>query len=223
MNRSRFTWQELATAAGALPKDRALHVGTTALSWAEIVSQYDFIPLTRDGQWMSVALVKKGQDPVFLDLPDGQLLHAPVIQVNVRGDNAAFYVVVPDVWARGHHQYNFGAPFFLPEPELGVPVPADAEYRNDQGLPVDAQGLMITGVIVKDGPGPQGNVIKRTNLTNLAQGMQSDGSIIIDEVTYYLYGLFAKDRNRFAPARMDAYFSPTRPGYVTVRELEGAM
>lgn len=223
MNRSKMGWDQFSSVVGAMSQDRARDVGNSALSWNEIVEQYDFLPLARDGQWTTAALILKGQEPEYLETESGNVLRAPVIQINVSKGKAAFYLVVPDVFARGAHQYNFGAPFLYPEPEAGVPVPTALPCYTPAGKPVDLSTLVITGVILKDREGTLGTIVKRTNLTNLRENLQADGSMVVDGQTFWLYGLFAKDVNRVAPNRVDAYFSLEKPTAVMMIELAQAM
>lgn len=219
-----LAWNDLAQVVGGLPKDRAPHiVGTEARSLSDLKAEYDFLLLSSDGQWVTAALVKKGEDPVFIETPHGRVLHAPVIDLNLRGEEAAFFAIVPDVVARGAHPYNFGHRFFFPEPENGVPVPAGLAYRDEAGGEFDVSGCVITGVIIKETATSGGKICARTNLTNLREQLQPDGSIVIDEKRYWLYGLFRKDVNRFAPNCVDAFFSPKKVECVLVRELAQAM
>ena len=223
MNFLALAWEQFSALVGALPQDRARDIGNAALSWPEITEQFDFLVLARDGQWAAAALVRKGQQPEYVETEQGPVLRAPVIQINVSKGKAAFYLVVPDVLARGPHQFNFGAPFIFPEPESGVPVPTTLPCYNASGASVELGNMQITGVVLKDKPGVMGAVIKRTNLTNLKENLQADGSLVVDGQVFWLYGLFQKDANRVAPNRVDAFFSLEKPTAITMIELAQAM
>jgi len=132
--------------------------------------------------------------------------------ISNKGENREdrFYKIVPG------DKYN--EPLIEVEPSNALPIPSTITIKDINGNQLELDQKI--GGIICEGDSPQTPKYRfsLSNPNNPEFTVNEDGSLTVNDETFYLTTIFQKDKNRFI--NYDAYFGKTKPPYVIYKELE---
>jgi hypothetical protein len=139
------------------------------------------------------------------------------------------YVIAFNEQEDGSHAFYelrtgpYGNPVFLDEPHCRIQVSDNVDYVNIEHEPVQMdEPAFIAGIICKN---DDNKVVARFSLSNPdTENWKFQGeSILLESPTgefWHLDSLIQKDKNRFIGNGYVGVYTPTKPNYIRVMELE---